>query len=203
MAERTRESAGAAARATRGIRCAASRREAVSRPAAHEVDLPARRRGFLRHERFGEGLSRATPGDCRDHGSANRHRTALHGRHPQVDAAHGQVQGIETVYIPEPDRGTLCISSQVGCAMDCTFCATAQQGFNRNLSVGGNRRPGLVGAARTGASKRHGGRRGRSRSPTLCSWAWASRSPTTAMWCRPCGFSWTIWATICRGDGSL
>src|SRR5208283_3436700 len=46
-----------------------------------------------------------------------------------------QVQGIETVYIPEADRGTLCISSQVGCAMDCTFCATAQQGFNRNLSV--------------------------------------------------------------------
>jgi 23S rRNA (adenine2503-C2)-methyltransferase len=45
------------------------------------------------------------------------------------------VQGIETVYIPEPDRGTLCISSQVGCAMDCTFCSTAQQGFNRNLSV--------------------------------------------------------------------
>ncbi len=45
------------------------------------------------------------------------------------------VQGIETVYIPEPDRGTLCISSQVGCAMDCSFCATAQQGFNRNLSV--------------------------------------------------------------------
>jgi 23S rRNA (adenine2503-C2)-methyltransferase len=46
-----------------------------------------------------------------------------------------QVQGIETVYIPEPGRGTLCISSQVGCAMDCTFCATAQQGFNRNLSA--------------------------------------------------------------------
>ena len=46
-----------------------------------------------------------------------------------------EVQGIETVYIPEPDRGTLCISSQVGCAMDCSFCATARQGFNRNLSV--------------------------------------------------------------------
>jgi 23S rRNA (adenine2503-C2)-methyltransferase len=46
-----------------------------------------------------------------------------------------EVQGIETVYIPEPDRGTLCISSQVGCAMDCSFCATAQQGFNRNLST--------------------------------------------------------------------
>src|SRR5271168_3660573 len=46
-----------------------------------------------------------------------------------------EVQGIETVYIPEPARGTLCISSQVGCAMDCSFCSTAQQGFNRNLSV--------------------------------------------------------------------
>jgi 23S rRNA (adenine2503-C2)-methyltransferase len=44
-------------------------------------------------------------------------------------------QGIEMVYIPEPGRGTLCISSQVGCAMDCTFCSTAQQGFNRNLTV--------------------------------------------------------------------
>ncbi|MDE2306648.1 MAG: 23S rRNA (adenine(2503)-C(2))-methyltransferase RlmN [Gammaproteobacteria bacterium] len=46
-----------------------------------------------------------------------------------------EAQGIETVFIPEPDRGTLCISSQVGCAMDCSFCATAQQGFNRNLGV--------------------------------------------------------------------
>lgn len=42
---------------------------------------------------------------------------------------------IETVFIPEADRGTLCISSQVGCALDCRFCSTAQQGFNRNLSV--------------------------------------------------------------------
>jgi 23S rRNA (adenine2503-C2)-methyltransferase len=44
-------------------------------------------------------------------------------------------QGIEMVFIPEPGRGTLCISSQVGCAMDCTFCSTAQQGFNRNLTA--------------------------------------------------------------------
>ena len=42
---------------------------------------------------------------------------------------------IETVFIPELDRGTLCVSSQVGCILDCRFCATAQQGFNRNLSV--------------------------------------------------------------------
>jgi 23S rRNA (adenine2503-C2)-methyltransferase len=44
-------------------------------------------------------------------------------------------QAFEMVFIPEPDRGTLCISSQVGCALDCTFCSTAQQGFNRNLST--------------------------------------------------------------------
>lgn len=44
-------------------------------------------------------------------------------------------QQVETVYIPEADRATLCISSQVGCALACTFCSTAQQGFNRNLTV--------------------------------------------------------------------
>jgi 23S rRNA (adenine2503-C2)-methyltransferase len=44
-------------------------------------------------------------------------------------------QAFEMVFIPETDRGTLCISSQVGCVLDCTFCATAQQGFNRNLST--------------------------------------------------------------------
>jgi 23S rRNA (adenine2503-C2)-methyltransferase len=41
---------------------------------------------------------------------------------------------IETVYIPEVDRGTLCVSSQVGCALDCSFCSTGRRGFNRNLS---------------------------------------------------------------------
>ena len=42
---------------------------------------------------------------------------------------------IETVYIPEDDRGTLCISSQVGCALDCSFCSTGRRGFNRNLTT--------------------------------------------------------------------
>lgn len=42
---------------------------------------------------------------------------------------------IETVFIPEDDRGTLCVSSQVGCALNCSFCSTGQQGFNRNLTV--------------------------------------------------------------------
>ncbi len=44
-------------------------------------------------------------------------------------------QRIEVVFIPEKDRGTLCISSQVGCALDCSFCATGKQGFNRNLTT--------------------------------------------------------------------
>jgi 23S rRNA (adenine2503-C2)-methyltransferase len=46
----------------------------------------------------------------------------------------GANQAVETVYIPEPSRGTLCISSQAGCALDCAFCATGYQGFNRNLT---------------------------------------------------------------------
>ena len=45
-------------------------------------------------------------------------------------------QRIETVHIPDGRRSTLCVSSQVGCALDCSFCSTARQGFNRNLSVG-------------------------------------------------------------------
>jgi 23S rRNA (adenine2503-C2)-methyltransferase len=48
----------------------------------------------------------------------------------------GVGNGIETVFIPEDDRGTLCVSSQVGCALDCKFCSTGRQGFNRDLRVG-------------------------------------------------------------------
>lgn len=48
----------------------------------------------------------------------------------------GGANAIETVFIPEPNRGTLCISSQVGCALNCSFCSTGAQGFNRNLSTG-------------------------------------------------------------------
>ncbi|MEO7560437.1 MAG: 23S rRNA (adenine(2503)-C(2))-methyltransferase RlmN [Nitrosospira sp.] len=47
----------------------------------------------------------------------------------------GEGNGIETVFIPETGRGTLCVSSQVGCALACTFCSTGRQGFNRNLTV--------------------------------------------------------------------
>ncbi len=48
----------------------------------------------------------------------------------------GQGNAIETVYIPEDDRATLCISSQAGCAVGCRFCSTGHQGFSRNLTTG-------------------------------------------------------------------
>ncbi len=47
----------------------------------------------------------------------------------------GQGNAVETVFIPEENRGTLCISTQAGCAVNCRFCSTGKQGFNRNLSV--------------------------------------------------------------------
>ena len=47
----------------------------------------------------------------------------------------GNNNAVETVFIPEDDRGTLCISAQAGCALDCAFCSTGKQGFNRNLSA--------------------------------------------------------------------
>jgi 23S rRNA (adenine2503-C2)-methyltransferase len=85
-----------------------------------------------------------------DLGKDFRHRLAERTEIRVPDVLHGQTsvdgtrkwllrfeggQAIEMVFIPEPGRGTLCISSQVGCAMDCTFCSTGQQGFNRNLTT--------------------------------------------------------------------
>lgn len=67
---------------------------------------------------------------------------------PEVVSSHDSADGtrkwlirvdggncIETVFIPGKDRGTLCISSQIGCSLDCSFCATGKQGFNRDLDV--------------------------------------------------------------------
>ena len=47
----------------------------------------------------------------------------------------GTGNAVETVFIPEAERGTLCVSTQAGCALDCAFCSTGKQGFNRNLTV--------------------------------------------------------------------
>ena len=66
--------------------------------------------------------------------SVVRDTTAADGtRKWLLDAGNGNA--VESVYIPEDDRGTLCISSQAGCALDCAFCSTGKQGFNRNLTT--------------------------------------------------------------------
>jgi 23S rRNA (adenine2503-C2)-methyltransferase len=63
----------------------------------------------------------------------NEHVSADGTRKWLIDVGNGNA--IETVYIPEASRGTLCISSQAGCAVNCHFCSTGKQGFNRNLST--------------------------------------------------------------------
>ena len=89
---------------------------------------------------------------------------------------------IETVYIPEEDRGTLCISSQVGCTLTCSFCHTGTQRLVRNLEA--SEIVGQIMLARDrigdwpGAAAPGDGQlcpRPSARSPTSCSWAWASR----------------------------
>ncbi len=52
-----------------------------------------------------------------------------------VDGTAGSSNAVETVFIPEANRGTLCVSTQVGCALECAFCSTGKQGFNRNLTT--------------------------------------------------------------------
>jgi 23S rRNA (adenine2503-C2)-methyltransferase len=70
----------------------------------------------------------AAPGVISDNTSADGTRKWL------LDV--GQGNAVETVFIPEENRGTLCISTQAGCAVNCRFCSTGKQGFNRNLTVG-------------------------------------------------------------------
>jgi len=80
----------------------------------------------LRERLVSEAVIRA-PSVVRDTTAADGTRKWL------LDVGTGNA--IESVFIPEPNRGTLCISSQAGCALECSFCATGRQGFNRNLGV--------------------------------------------------------------------
>jgi 23S rRNA (adenine2503-C2)-methyltransferase len=95
----------------------------------------------------------AMPGIVSDHISTDGTRKWL------VDV--GNSNAVETVYIPEETRGTLCVSSQAGCAVNCRFCSTGKQGFSRNLTTGRNHRPaahGRICAARRRAAWRAAGR---------------------------------------------
>jgi len=78
-------------------------------------------------ERLAKSAAIAAPRVLRDTTAADGTRKWL------LDVGTGNA--IETVFIPESSRGTLCISSQAGCALACTFCSTGHQGFNRNLTV--------------------------------------------------------------------
>ncbi len=86
------------------------------------TDIPKSLRG-----RLGELAEIRAPRVVRDTTAADGTRKWL------LDVGTGNA--IESVFIPERNRGTLCISSQAGCALECTFCSTGRQGFNRNLSV--------------------------------------------------------------------
>ena len=70
----------------------------------------------------------AMPDIVRDHVSTDGTRKWL------IDVGNGNA--VETVFIPEEHRGTLCVSSQAGCAVNCRFCSTGKQGFSRNLTTG-------------------------------------------------------------------
>lgn len=78
-------------------------------------------------ERLAQRFEIAPPGLISDQISSDGTRKWL------LEVGNGNA--IETVFIPEDTRGTLCVSSQVGCALECSFCATGRQGFNRNLST--------------------------------------------------------------------
>jgi 23S rRNA (adenine2503-C2)-methyltransferase len=78
-------------------------------------------------ERLGETAEVAAPRMIRDSVAADGTRKWL------LDV--GAANAVETVFIPETDRGTLCVSTQAGCTMACRFCSTGRQGFNRNLTT--------------------------------------------------------------------
>ncbi|MDR0588186.1 MAG: 23S rRNA (adenine(2503)-C(2))-methyltransferase RlmN [Burkholderiales bacterium] len=81
----------------------------------------------LTREKLKTVASMTLPAVTRDTAAADGTRKWL------FDVGNGNA--IETVYIPEDDRGTLCVSTQAGCMMDCAFCATGKEGFNRNLTT--------------------------------------------------------------------
>lgn len=83
-------------------------------------------------EKLGNETSFDLPDVQLEQASDDGTRKWLIGANNQKDGTNSSV---ETVFIPEDDRGTLCVSSQVGCALECTFCSTGRQGFNRNLTV--------------------------------------------------------------------
>ena len=128
----------------------------VQRP-EEMTELPAALRGALA-EALPPAL-REVSRQSADGGQTTKWLWALH------DGAR-----VETVLMHYPDRVTVCVSTQAGCAMACQFCATGQAGFQRQLTQGE-----IV----EQVARRHAGGRADGGSPTSSSWGWGSRWPTT------------------------
>ena len=117
-----------------------------ARRAALALDLPARHPRLRRDDQRRQGLAPGAGRRLHARPSRGRRRAGLAGRHAQVAAADAPTgtldkgAEIECVYIPEVDRGTLCVSSQVGCTLTCSFCHTGTQRLVRNLTHRRNRR---------------------------------------------------------------
>jgi 23S rRNA (adenine2503-C2)-methyltransferase len=106
---------------------------------ARQLQRWIHQRGEHDFERMSD-LAKVFRGKLREAASVQAPRIITSG--VSADGTHkwlldvGNGNAIETVFIPEADRGTLCISSQAGCTLDCKFCSTGKQGFNRNLGAG-------------------------------------------------------------------
>ena len=129
----------------------ATRARSRSSPAPEGAARPARR-GVAARARAGRPVHQ------------RRRRRRSSGSGSARDGAQ-----VETVLMRYPDRATVCVSSQAGCAMGCTFCATGQAGFERHLDA----------ARSSSRSSARRGTRAAARCATSCSWAWASRSRTS------------------------
>jgi 23S rRNA (adenine2503-C2)-methyltransferase len=140
------------ANATGQSQAGQARTNLLGRPPAALIDFfaglgekPFRARQLLKwmHQRHAAGFEEMTDLSAKLRGQLDEIATIQlpHALSEQTSAdgtvkwlfESGAGQAVETVFIPEPARGTLCVSSQVGCALDCAFCATGAQGFNRNL----------------------------------------------------------------------
>ena len=118
-----------------------------ARAADLALALRARRHRLRRDDQRVEGAARRARRAFHPGAARSRGRAGLGRRHAQMAAAAaGRAAGeqpheVECVYIPETDRGTLCVSSQVGCTLNCSFCHTGTQRLVRNLTAGRDRRP--------------------------------------------------------------
>ena len=137
LAGMTRAGARQGARRHRRARA----RDPHARRAALALDLLSRGHLIRGDDQCRQEPSRRTDPSFQPRPPADRLRAGFHGRHAKVAVAHAfhrkhdRGAEIEAVYIPESDRGTLCISSQVGCTLTCTFCHTGTQKLVRNLTA--------------------------------------------------------------------